>query len=223
LRYISYATAFGERIKFSPIMTQLNLEISLESEALPIPGLKYIPHYIDIDEQNQLIDIIDQQVWSLESIELKRRIQQHGYRYDYRNGFLVESRYLGPLPDWSGRIANRIYSDGLVPTVPDQVTVNEYEPGQGLTSHVDCVTCFGQAIITLSLGSSYVMEFTHPQTEEKKEILLLPGSLLVLQADARYVWEHSVTPRNKDIYNGKEFVRTRRVAMTFREALFPYK
>jgi alkylated DNA repair dioxygenase AlkB len=108
-------------------------------------------------------------------------------------------------------------------TVPDQVTVNEYEPGQGLTSHVDCVSCFGNTIITLSLGSSYVMEFTHSQTKEKTEILLLPGSLLVLQREARYAWQHSVSPRKIDKYKGQEFVRARRVALTFREALFPYK
>jgi alkylated DNA repair dioxygenase AlkB len=204
-------------------MTPLNLEIVLDSETIAIPGLKYIPDYINIDEQNQLLGIIDQQIWSLESVEATRRIQQHGYRYDYQDGVLVESRYLGPLPNWTGSIARRLYSDRLTETLPDQVTVNEYEPGQGLTSHVDCVTCFGNTIITLSLGSSYVMEFTQPQTNETAEILLSPGSLLVLQKEARYVWEHSVSPRKKDEYKGKEFVRTRRVGVTFREALFPYK
>lgn len=204
-------------------MTQLNLRIIQESNTLSIPGLTYIPNYVNIDEQNQLLNVIDQQVWSLESVESKRRIQQHGYRYEYQNGILVACIYLGSLPDWAASITKRLCSAGLTEVVFDQVTVNEYEPGQGLTSHIDCVTCFGDIIITLSLGSSYVMEFTHSQTQEKRELLLLPGSLLVLKREARYVWLHSVTPREKDIYKGREFVRTRRVAVTFREAAFPHK
>jgi len=204
-------------------MTQINLETIRESDSLAIPGLTYIRDYINVDEQNQLLNFIDRQTWSLESVESTRRIQQHGYRYDYKNGVLVAATHLGLLPDWLHSIATRIHRDRLTTKIPDQATVNEYEPGQGLTSHVDCVTCFGNTIITLSLGSPYVMEFRHTQMREKRELLLLPGSLLVLKNEARYGWQHSVTPRAKDIYQGREIVRTRRVAVTFREALFPYK
>jgi alkylated DNA repair dioxygenase AlkB len=203
--------------------TKLDLRIICESEELKIPGLKYIPRYISVDQQNQLIDVIDQQVWAIESIESKRRLQQHGYRYDYKNGFLAASTYIGDLPDWASRLASRLLDDGLTAAVPDQATVNEYYPGQGLTSHVDCVSCFGDTIITLSLGGSCVMEFTHSQTQEKREILLLPGSLLVLQREARYLWQHSVAALNRDKYKGREFVRSRRVSITFREAAFPHK
>ncbi len=67
------------------------------------------------------------------------------------------------------------------------------------------------------------MEFTHSQTQEKREILLLPGSLLVLQREARYLWQHSVAALNSDKYKGREFARSRRVSITFREAAFPHK
>jgi alkylated DNA repair dioxygenase AlkB len=215
---------YAVRDKFChPTMTPLNLDISFLPTTLDISGLTYIINYVTADEQKQLLKLIDQQTWALESVESKRRIQQHGYRYDYHNGILVAATYLGPLPAWAANIAKRIYSDRLISKLPDQLTVNEYKPGQGLTSHVDCVTCFGSMIATLSLGSSYVMEFTHIFTGEKRELLLLPGSLLVLKEEARYDWRHSVTPRDKDVYFGQEFVRSRRVAVTFREALFPYK
>lgn len=204
-------------------MTKLDLEIIFDSDILGIPGLAYISNYVNVDEQNQLLNLIDQQVWSLESIESQRRIQQHGYKYAYKNDILVAAFHLGALPDWAQSIAKRLHSDRLTKTALDQVTVNEYEPGQGLTSHVDCVTCFGNTIITLTLGSSSVMEFTHSHTKENREILLLPGSLLVLQGEARYVWQHSVAPRDKDMYQGREFIRSRRIAVTFRESLFPHK
>jgi alkylated DNA repair dioxygenase AlkB len=204
-------------------MVELDFDISQESETLTIPGLTYIPNYVDRLEQNQLLKEIDEQDWSIESVESTRRIQQHGYKYEYQNGILVACNYLGALPDWAMRIANRIYGDRLTEIILDQATVNEYEPGQGLRSHIDCVTCFGDTLLTLSLGSPYVMEFIHSQTQEKRELLLLPGSLLALKREARYVWQHGVRPCVRDSYKGREFIRSRRVALTFREAAFPYK
>jgi alkylated DNA repair dioxygenase AlkB len=204
----------------SPDETELGLEANVNSDAIQIPGLTYLPHYITVDEQNKLINIIDQQEWST---KLRRRVQHYGYRYDYKNGSLASSSYLGDLPDWAGRIAKRLLDDGLTTKVPDQVIINEYEPGQGITSHVDCVPCFGKTIISLSLGSSCVMDFTHSQIKQKASILLLPRSLVVMQGAARYEWQHSIAARKKDKYKGRELVRTRRVSMTFREVLFPYK
>jgi alkylated DNA repair dioxygenase AlkB len=169
-------------------MTELEFKRIQESETLSIPGLTYIPNYISIDEQNQLLNAIDQQVWSLESLESRRRIQQHGYKYEYQNGILVACNYLGDLPEWA-----------------------------------DSIACFGDTIITLSLGSSYVMNLMHLETGEMREVLLSQGSLLVLKQEARYGWLHSVLPRYKDIYQGREVVRSRRISLTFREALFPHK
>lgn len=199
--------------------TELDFENSL-TDALEIPGLNYIVDYITVEEQNHLLNTIDLQEWST---KLNRRVQHYGYRYEEKNGAFTSSSYLGALPDWLTSIANRLYTDGLTPKVPDQVIINEYEPGQGITSHLDCVPCFGNTIITLSLGSECVMEFTHSQTKEKAPILLSPGSALVMQKAARYVWQHGITARKKDKYKGRELVRNRRVSVTFREVVFPYK
>jgi alkylated DNA repair dioxygenase AlkB len=205
---------------FSSNGTELYLEDTSKSDATEIQGLTYILDYINVAEQNQLLNFIDQQEWS---IITRRRVQHYGYRYDYKNGALASTRYLGALPDSTGSIARRLAEDGLTATVPDQVIVNEYEPGQGIVSHIDCIPCFGNTIITLSLGSPCVMKFTHSQTKETAEILLLPGSLLVCKGAARYDWQHGITAHHIDKYEGREFVRTRRVSITFREVLFPYK
>lgn len=183
-------------------------------------GLTYIPEYITLDEQSHLLNIINQQVWST---KLKRRVQHYGYRYDYKNGLLAASSYLGALPDWLQNIAERLFSDRLTAQLPDQVIINEYEPGQGISQHIDCVPCFGKTIISLSLGSPCLMDFTHPQTASKLPICLLPGSIIVMQKAARYEWQHGIAARKKDQYEGKEITRQRRVSITFREVLFPYK
>jgi alkylated DNA repair dioxygenase AlkB len=204
----------------TPNETELELKTIGDSDALKIPGLTYIADYINADEQNQLLNVIDQQEWST---ILKRRVQHYGYKYAYKQGVLASSSYLGPLPDWAQSLATRFCSDRLTANVPDQVIVNEYEPGQGITSHIDCVPCFGKTIITLSLGSSCVMDFTQAQTQETASILLSPGDALVMEKAARYDWQHGIAARKKDKYKGNELMRTRRVSMTFREVLFPYK
>jgi alkylated DNA repair dioxygenase AlkB len=185
-----------------------------------ISGLQYIHDYIDSATQNQLLTMIDQQEWST---KLKRRVQHYGYRYDYKKGLLASSSYLGSLPNWLTSLAEQLFSDRLTAIIPDQVIINEYEPGQGIAHHTDCVPCFGNTIISLSLGSPCVMDFIHSQTQEKLPILLSPGSIIVMQGNARYNWQHGIKARKKDKYEGRELLRTRRVSITFREVLFPYK
>ena len=204
----------------SPNESKLDLTTTLEADSIEIPGLTYVPEYITFEEQNQLIHAIDQQEWSM---KLKRRVQHYGYRYDYKDGSLASANYLGALPDWAEHIASRLFNDKLTEKAFDQLIVNEYQPGQGIISHVDCVPCFGNTIISLSLGSPCVMDFTHSQTQQKISLLLSPGSLVVMHREARYLWQHGIAPRKKDKYKGTEITRTRRISMTFREVLFPYK
>ena len=51
--------------------------------------------------------------------------------------------FLGELPEWLDNIAGRLYRDKLFKIKPDQAIINEYNPGQGITSHIDCIPCFG--------------------------------------------------------------------------------
>ena len=94
---------------------------------------------------------------------------------------------IGALPDWLQSYALRLQQGGLFAEIPDQVIINEYQPGQGIFAHIDCVPCFADTIASLSLGSPCVMDFTHRKTGEKSSLLLEPRSLLVLTGDARYV------------------------------------
>lgn len=150
-------------------------------------------------------------------------MQHYGYRYDYHNGLLASSSYLGSLPDWLKSLAEQLFSDRLTTKLPDQVIINEYEPGQGITNHIDCVPCFGRTIISLSLGSSCIMNFTHSPSSETLPIFLSPGSIIIMQEAARYDWQHGISALKKDKYQDREIMRLRRVSITFREVLFPYK
>lgn len=183
---------------------------------LTIPGLTYIPDYLNNDQHKCLLDLIDLQIWAT---DLKRRVQHYGYQYNYQKRSLNSSSYLGALPDWIMNIAVQLYRDGLTNNIPNQVIINEYQPGQGIAPHIDCIPCFGDIIISLSLGSHCVMDFSHGKTKQKLSILLLPGSLIILEGEARYKWQHGISRRQKDNYEGNILVRQRRVSMTFREVI----
>lgn len=100
---------------------------------------------------------------------------------------------------------------------PDQIIVNEYLPGQGISEHIDCTPCFGGTICSLSLGSSCLMDFTKGAL--KQSILLEPRSLLILKSDSRYLWKHGIASRRIDKLRSLQIKRERRISLTFRNVI----
>lgn len=193
---------------------QFNVGIARDAEFTDIPGLTYLPDYISPEEAGELFAIVDRQIWST---KLKRRVQHYGYQYNYKKRSVSQATYLGALPEWAEKLAGRFHREGLTAVLPDSAIVNEYQPGQGIASHIDCVSCFGETIFFLSLGSTCVMNFTQIRGDRKVPVLLHPGSLVILQGEARYQWQHGIPPRKRDKYLGTDFLRTRRVSLTFRK------
>jgi alkylated DNA repair dioxygenase AlkB len=184
--------------------------------SLVIPGLRYQSGYVGEVEQAQLVAAIEQQPWIT---DLKRRVQHYGYRYDYTRHKVDRAMYLGPLPAWLAPLAQRLLDDDIFAALPDQVIVNEYEPGQGISAHIDCVPCFGDTIVSLSLLSSCVMLFTRAEPVAQMPVLLEPCSLLVMQGEARYHWQHAIPARKVDDVAGARIPRGRRISLTFRTML----
>jgi alkylated DNA repair protein alkB family protein 8 len=121
----------------------------------------------------------------------------------------------------------------------DQLTVNEYPAGVGLSPHVDTHSAFQGAIVSLSLAGPAVMEFrrecqdtepglclpkidtndgAHDGQLERRCLFLAPRSLLVLTGEARYAWQHYIPHRKGDVVAGVLTPRgERRVSLTFRK------
>ena len=127
--------------------------------------------------------------------------------------------YLGPLPAWAQPLAVRLVAEGQMAAAPDQLIVNEYEPGQGITPHVDCVPCFGPVVCSVTLGSQCVMELSAVEGDGVQSLLLERGSLVVLAGDARYKWRHAIPGRKSDKIAGQLLPRGRRVSLTFRTVI----
>ncbi len=179
---------------------------------LGIPGLAYYSGFLNSTEQLRILNQIDALPWQ---DDLKRRVQHYGYKYDYRARRVDHSMFVGELPDFLVQVGNKLVLNGILYELPDQVIVNEYLPGQGITPHVDCEPCFKDTIVTISLGSVYAMEFYSTRTDDVFSFDLELGSALVLSGDARFHWKHGIKARKND--NDRR--RGRRVSLTYRNVI----
>lgn len=154
-----------------------------------------------------MISAVDKEPWST---TLKRRTQHYGYEYNYKSKNAAQKTR--DFPEWSADLTSKLIKD-IYPRAPEQLIVNEYEPGQGISKHTDA-GIFDEPIASLSLGSSCVMIFR--KKEEIKEVLLPRRSLVVMSGESRWSWTHEIPQRKSDTLKGNKLKRTRRISLTFR-------
>ncbi|KZT37512.1 hypothetical protein SISSUDRAFT_965805, partial [Sistotremastrum suecicum HHB10207 ss-3] len=106
-----------------------------------------------------------------------------------------------------------------------QAIINMYDPGEGISPHVDLLRRFGDGIIGISLGSGCAMQFVRVATDDGEdkqahELYLPEGSVLVLTGDARYHWAHGIEGRLADDVSTDQGIekveRRRRISVTLR-------
>lgn len=182
-----------------------------------IPGLSYFPDFLDQEAQSNALVAIDAPGAPWRD-DLMRRVQHYGWRYDYKARTITRGMRIGPLPAWLHDLACKLTErTGLFDSVPSQVIVNEYLPGQGIAMHVDR-DCFGPAVATVSLGDEWLMDLRplDPDAGGVESILLERGSALVMTGEARQNWLHGIAKRKRDRIPGGWHERQRRVSLTFR-------
>ena len=188
-------------------------ELPKSSTLIEIPGLYYVSNFITNTESNELLQEIYKKPWNT---TLKRRTQHYGYLYDYKSSHLNLSSKTEPIPEFIDFLIPRLKTHEVLKDYsPDQLIINEYLPGQGISSHIDKTTDFEDKICSLSLGSDVIMEFQKDNL--KKEVPLLENSLVILTGDARYLWTHGIPSRKSDKINGVTHKRKTRVSLTFRK------
>ncbi|TCD64789.1 hypothetical protein EIP91_003626 [Steccherinum ochraceum] len=90
-----------------------------------------------------------------------------------------------------------------------QVIINHYNPGEGITPHVDLLDRFGDGIIGVSMGSGCVMKFQKVEYDDGLddegddaakdwEVYLPSGSMYVMTDEARHEWTHGIEKRRED-------------------------
>ena len=162
-----------------------------------------------------------------EKVLKNRKVQHFGYEFLYgANNVDPDCPLVNrPIPEACSQIWKCLENSSFSDFRPDQMTVNRYEPGQGIPAHCDTHSCFEDPIVSLSLASSVVMEFRKPSTAEQTSICLPRRSLLIMSGESRFAWTHGITPKKSDVAktDGQLTVQRRelRISFTFRKLKLP--
>ncbi|KAL5707365.1 tRNA (carboxymethyluridine(34)-5-O)-methyltransferase [Ranunculus cassubicifolius] len=212
--------------------------VSLWDSELQIPGIHLFKDFVTSKQEEDLLAAVDAQPWK---ILAKRRVQHYGYEFLYETRNINTKHQLGELPSFLSPILERISSFPSIAEagdiIVDQLTVNEYPPGVGLSPHIDTHSAFEGFIFSLSLAGPCIMEFrkhahgswpsrsNHDADNKgdrpaviKKSLFLPPRSMLLLSGEARYAWHHYIPHHKVDAVRGDIIRRSsRRVSLTFRK------
>ena len=134
---------------------------------------------------------------------------------------IEEGRGWDALANLIERTRRRDFEGRSFPNI-NQMTVNKYAPGEGIGSHVDTPSAFGDGLISISLNSGIVMEFRKVSSSDgdSRKLVYLPRrSLLLMSGPARYEWKHMIVTRMTDTHDGQVLQRGTRVSLTLRTAL----
>jgi alkylated DNA repair dioxygenase AlkB len=177
-----------------------------------VPGLFLYPNFIDEDQERQLLEEIDNQVWIVDYL---RRLQYYGYRNELEKPYDLIP-FPVQMPPLMHKLSQEIIKQKILLLQPDQVIINEYVPGEGLKPHKDRAYYENQ-ICGVNLGSGCIMRFIRGKNEEIIDVEIPRRSVYVMQDDARKKWKHGIPPRKKDNIDGNIKHRERRVSITYRK------
>ncbi len=171
-------------------------------------GLLYLPNFITETEEAMMQERVNIGEWYNRS---GRMMQSYGFNYK-KGEYDAPLHETTPIPVEFRSIIERINS--LTKRDFNQMTVNRYEPGQGIDAHYDHLTRFGDTIVGITLGSGCTLTFQH--MKDRVDVYLEPRSLYVMQGDMRYVWKHKISKLFSDEVDGEVIKRGTRTSLTFR-------
>jgi alkylated DNA repair dioxygenase AlkB len=189
-------------------MTAEQTDLFAPLRALP-EGLRYQDDFLDAEEENALmaeLAVLPLQEARYKEWAAKRRVVSYGGRYDFDRNVLVPEQ---PIPPFLfGLRARAAHWMSVEAGQLDHALVAEYRPGTQLGWHRD-VPEFG-AVVGMSLAGAATMRLRrYPHVVRTREralsLELTPRSIYSLRGDARWQWQHAISP-----------TKTLRYSITFR-------
>ena len=145
------------------------------------------------------------------TLGLARLSLHYGLHFDYKTMGVESATTLVPFPDWLVPLLPTTEADR-----PDQVCLQYYPPGAGIPPHCDTHSTFDR-LYALSLGAPVEMEFRRLRSSEsshnidrnpsltvlddkweKRVVDLTPRSMMRMDGDSRYHWQHGIKKRKTD-------------------------
>ncbi|NP_001148410.1 nucleic acid binding protein [Zea mays] len=217
-----------------------SVPVAHAASELGIPGIYMVQEFVTAAEEQELLSAVDSKTWKRLA---KRRVQHYGYEFLYETRNVDSKQFLGELPTFVSTVLEKIASfpgvKDCATRLVDQLTVNEYPCGVGLSPHIDTHSAFEEMIFSLSLAGTCIMEFRkytkgtwrapsvvdgvdEDSSQEpeciRKAIFLPPRSMLLMSGEGRYAWHHYIPHHKIDAVGGQVIKRnSRRVSFTFRK------
>ncbi|KAK9867667.1 hypothetical protein WJX84_002914 [Apatococcus fuscideae] len=183
----------------------------IRAEDCGVPGLSLIEDFVDPTEEEEILREVGAGDWELLA---RRRVRHFGYKFEYEARNVDVSKPIEPMPALVQSLMQRMRAMPGMPAL-DQLTVNDYPLGVGLSPHIDTHSAFQGAICSLSLAGPTVIEF---RRDGVHRALRLPArSLLIMADEARLAWQHYIPHRKSDIVNSIIIPRGHRISLTFRQ------
>jgi alkylated DNA repair dioxygenase AlkB len=172
----------------------------------PAPeGFQYFPDFLAAQQADELLAYLQNLAYRHDACRgraMKRGYAQFGHRYDTARRKALATL---PIPDFIAELLTRAARAACVAQPFDQVICTVYPKGAQIGWHTDA-PCFDNCIIGISIGSPATMQFRHGGSEEPGfAVELQPGSMYVLQGEARRNYEHRIAR-----------VKNSRYSLTFR-------
>ncbi|XP_010429769.1 PREDICTED: uncharacterized protein P8A3.02c [Camelina sativa] len=208
--------AFGDSSDDDDVVDEAIGDTKVWERVEEINGLWLCRKFLSIAHQSVLLSAILSEGWFVEES-------------------INQAMRFGNLPSWAIELSDliretvesvdlRLLPSDLLWREPlfDQLIVNLYQPGEGICAHVDLLR-FEDGIAIVSLESPCVMRFSPAEKEEQEEeyvdVLLNPGSLILMSGEARYQWKHEINRKQNgfQVWQGEEIDQKRRISITLRK------
>ncbi|VDK83864.1 unnamed protein product [Litomosoides sigmodontis] len=143
-----------------------NVPAIKKAEPLHKPnGLSLLSDFINGNEEAALISVIEEYMPSRKTLK-SHKVIHFGFEFNYDNNMPFEQPSSNPIPSACQSIIDRMLEAGIFRERPDQLTVNIYEPGNGIPPHVDTHSAFSDTIASLSLLSAKRKYDVNPKTNK---------------------------------------------------------
>ena len=164
-------------------------------EAPLIAGLDYREDMIGGAEERGLIECLSAEEltpFRFQGWLSNRKTRSFGWRYDFDDASFTRAE---AVPAWLDSLrAPAADFAGVAPEDFVHVLLARYDPGAGIGWHKDR-DVFEQ-VVGVSLGASAVLRFRQrtPTGFRRASIEVAPRSAYLLSGEARWEWEHRITP-----------------------------
>lgn len=158
-------------------------------------SLIYVRGFLKTEAQGRLrarLEAIPAEEW--ERVRFRGNVARRR-KLSFGVSYQPDSREIRPapaLPPYLAELRDEATAALGLPAAPfAQASVQWYPPGAGIGAHKDA-PLFGPEVIGISLGAEARLVFK--RGGEKHELLLEPGSLVLLSGPARAQWTHELPP-----------------------------